>query len=150
KYLKEVVLPNIGAGAAKTGRSRRDVALSSLVFVITGENPQEMAAARERVRSQVAFYASTRNYRIILDTHGWGETAVRLTKKAAQGDWHTMAEEITDEMLAAFAVEGTPDAIADKLQANYDVILDRITFYHPSQPGEQEERWRQFARAFNG
>jgi probable F420-dependent oxidoreductase len=150
KYLKEVVLPNIEAGAAQAGRSRNDVALSSLVFVITGESPQEMAAARERVRSQVAFYASTRNYRVILDTHGWGETAVRLNKKAAQGDWHTMAQAITDEMLEVFAVEGPPEAIPDKLQAKYDGILDRITFYHPFRPGEHEERWRQFARAFNG
>src|SRR5437660_1584520 len=120
KCLKEVVLPNIEAGAAQAGRSRNDVALSSLVFVITGESPQEMAAARERVRSQVAFYASTRNYRVILDMHGWGETAVRLNKKAAQGDWHTMAQAITDEMLEVFAVEGPPEAIPDKLQAKYD------------------------------
>ena len=150
KYLEEVVLPNIATGAAKAGRSRKDVTLSSLVFVITGESPQEMAAARERVRAQVAFYASTRNYRLILDTHGWGETAVRLNRKAAQGAWDAMAEEITDEMLAVFAVEGTPDAIPDKLQAKYDGILDRITFYHPFQPSEHAERWRQFARAFNG
>ena len=150
KYLKEVVLPHIETGAARAGRSRKDVTLSSLVFVITGDTPQEIAAARERVRSQVAFYASTRNYRIILETHGWGETSMRLNKKAAQGDWHTMAQEITDEMLEVFAVEGTPEAIPDKLQAKYDGILDRITFYHPFQPGEHEARWRKFARAFNG
>jgi probable F420-dependent oxidoreductase len=150
KYLKEVVLPHIETGAARAGRSRKDVTLSSLVFVITGDTPQEIAAARERVRSQVAFYASTRNYRIILETHGWGETSMRLNKKAAQGDWHTMAQEITDEMLEVFAVEGTPEAIPDKLRAKYDGILDRITFYHPFQPGEHEARWRKFARAFNG
>ncbi len=116
KYLKEVVIPHIETGAAKAGRRRNDVALSSLVFVITGATPQEMAVARECVRAQVAFYASTRNYRIILDTHGWGETAVRLNKKAAQGAWNTMAQEITDEMLEVFAVEGTPEAIPDKCQ----------------------------------
>jgi probable F420-dependent oxidoreductase len=150
KYLQEVVLPNIATGAAKTSRSRNDVALSSMVFVITGDTPQEMAAARERVRSQIAFYASTRNYRIVLDTHGWGETFARLNKKAAQGAWNTMAQDITDEMLAVFAVEGTPEEIPDKLQARYDGLLDRLTLYHPFRPGEHEDRWRKFARAFNG
>jgi probable F420-dependent oxidoreductase len=150
KYLKEVVLPHIEAGAAKAGRRRHDVTLSSLVFVITGDTPQETAAARERVRAQVAFYASTRNYRIILDTHGWGETSARLNKKAAQGAWDDMAQEITDDMLKVFAVEGTPDEIPDKLQTKYDGILDRITFYHPFRPGEHEGRWRKFTRAFNG
>jgi probable F420-dependent oxidoreductase len=38
KYLKEVVLPNIATGAAGAGRSRDDMALSSLVFVITGDS----------------------------------------------------------------------------------------------------------------
>ncbi len=61
-----------------------------------------------------------------------------------------MAQDITDEMLAVFAVEGTPDAIPDKLQAKYDGILDRLTFYHPFRPSEHAERWRKFARAFNG
>jgi len=150
KYLEEVVLPNIARGAAKAGRSRNDVALSSLVFVITEDSSHEMAAARERVRAQVAFYASTRNYRVILETNGWGETFRRLNKKAPQGAWHMMAEEITDAMLQVFAVEGTPEAIPDKLQAKYDGILDRITFYHPFRPGEHEEHWRKFARAFNG
>jgi probable F420-dependent oxidoreductase len=150
KYLREVALPHIDAGAARAGRSRQDVSLSSLVFVITGDTSQEMSAARERVRSQIAFYASTRNYRVVLDTHGWGETFNRLNKKAAQGAWSDMAQEITDEMLQHFAVEGQPAEIPDKLQAKYDGILDRLTFYHPFQPGQHEARWRQFARAFNG
>jgi hypothetical protein len=109
-----------------------------------------MAVTRERVRAQIAFYASTRNYRLVLDTHGWGETFVRLNKKAAQGAWDTMAQEITDDMLTVFAVEGTPEEIPDKLQAKYNGILDRLTFYHPFRPGEHEQRWRKFARAFNG
>ena len=149
-YLKEVVFPNIELGAAKAGRSRKDVALASMPFVITGDSEAEMTAARERVRMQIAFYASTRNYRVVLDTHGWGETFARLNRKAAQGEWQSMAEDITDEMLAVFAVEGAPDAIPDRLHAKYDGILDRIALYHPFKPGEHEARWRKFTRAFNG
>jgi hypothetical protein len=61
-----------------------------------------------------------------------------------------MAQEITNEMLQHFAVEGRPEEIPDKLQAKYDGILDRLTFYHPFQPGQHAARWQKFARAFNG
>ena len=150
KYLKEVVFPNLDDGAAKAGRSRQDVALSSMVFVITGDTPDELASMRETVRTQIAFYASTRNYRIVMDTHGWGETYSRLNKKAARGQWDRMGEEITDEMLEVFAVQGPPESIPDKLHAKYDGILDRVAFYHPFRPGEHEERWHAFTRVFNG
>ena len=61
-----------------------------------------------------------------------------------------VASTTTQQLKLGTAVEGTPEAIPDKLQAKYDGILDRITVYHPFQPGEHEERWRKFARAFNG
>jgi probable F420-dependent oxidoreductase len=150
RYLQEVVLPNIDQGAAKAGRSRKALELSSMVFVITGESPEEIAALQDRTRRQIAFYASTRNYRIVMDIHGWGEACMRLNKKAAQGDWQGMAEEITDEMLQEFAVIGAPDEIPDKLQARYHGLLDRLAFYFPYQPGQHDARWHKIVQAING
>jgi probable F420-dependent oxidoreductase len=149
RYLQEVVLPNIEQGAAKAGRSRRDLELASMVFVITGDSPEEVAAAKERTRMRIAFYASTRNYRVVLDTHGWGEVSTRLSKKAAQGDWQGMAQEITDEMLEEYAVIGSPDEIPEKLHARYDGILDRLAFYFPYRVGEHDARWRRLVQAFH-
>ena len=107
KYLQEHVLPNIMQGAAKTGRSRHDIALVSAVFVITGDSAQELAEVRDKVRMQIAFYASTRSYWPVLETHGWGDVGRQLNRMAAQGDWHGMARAITDEMLDVYAVTGT-------------------------------------------
>jgi probable F420-dependent oxidoreductase len=149
KYLQEHVLPNIMQGAAQTGRSRRDIALVSAVFVITGDSAQELAEVRDKVRMQIAFYASTRSYWPVLETHGWGDAGRQLNHMAAQSNWNGMARAITDEMLDVYAVTGTPDEIPAMLRARYDGLLDRIAFYFPYQLGESEVRWRKFVQAFH-
>lgn len=148
KYLHEVTLPNIRAGADRAGRDPGACALSTTAFVIAGRDADEIEAAKQPVRQQIAFYASTRTYRGVLEAHGWGETCYRLNEKAAKGDWTGMAEEITDDMLEVFAVSATWDALADRVTAKYNGILDRVSFYIPYTGGDPD-RWRAIVRAFN-
>jgi probable F420-dependent oxidoreductase len=136
KYLRESVLPAIEAGAAKTGRTRRDVQLSASVFVVTNDTEREM------VRAQVSFYASTPSYRPVMEHHGWGEVGERLSRLASRGQWGEMPREISDEMLAEFAVVGMPSELPAKLHDKYSGLLDRVTLYLPFVPGENDERWR--------
>ena len=105
---------------------------------------------REQVRQQISFYASTRTYRVVLETHGWGAVADRLNEKAAKGEWAAMASEITDEMLDVYSVTGTWDDIGDKLKKRYDGLLDRVAFYMPYHPGKNETEWRKLNKQFNG
>ena len=111
---------------------------------------EEQDRMRAQVRQQIAFYASTRTYRVVLDTHGWGAVADRLNEKAAKGDWAGMASEITDEMLEVYAVTGTWDDIGDKIKKRYQGLLDRVAFYNPYNPGVNEAEWRNLTRQFNG
>ncbi len=149
KYFDEVVLPNIRAGMQKAGRKRGDVAISTTAFVITGDNAEEIEAAKAPVRQQISFYASTPAYAGVLETHGWGETARRLTDLSKRGEWAAMAKEITDEMLDVYAVTGPYDEIADKMKKKYEGYIDRLGFYFPFTSGN-EKRWRALVRAFNG
>ncbi len=149
KYFDEVVLPNIRSGQQKGGRKRSDITISTSVFVITGENASEIEAAKAPVRQQISFYASTPAYAGVLETHGWGETARRLTDLSKRGEWAAMANEITDEMLDVYAVTATYDEIAGKVKKKYEGYIDRLGFYFPFAPGN-EKRWRALVRAFNG
>jgi probable F420-dependent oxidoreductase len=149
KYLKETVLPNIETGLKKSGRERRDIALSSTIFVITGNTPDEIEAAKEPVRQQISFYASTRTYRKVLETHGWGDASDRLNELSRQGDWTAMANAITDDMLEVYAVIGKPDEIAQKVQARYEGLLERLSFYLPYSPIDNA-RWAPIVKVFNG
>jgi probable F420-dependent oxidoreductase len=148
RYLNESLLPEVRQGLAKGSRTRGDLTLSSSAFVITGTTAEEIERAKDAVRMQIAFYASTRTYIRVLEAHGWGDTCVRLNEKAAKGDWAGMGREITDEMLEVFAVTAPPDEIAAKVRAKYDGLLDRVAFYVPFTTGD-DERWKRIVRAFH-
>jgi probable F420-dependent oxidoreductase len=150
KYLRESIIPNIEAGLKKAGRPRKDFSIACPVFVAVGKNDEEIAKARNAIREQISFYASTRTYKGVLDAHGWGDAAQRLNEKAAKGDWKGMASEITDEMLDVYAVAGTYDKIGDNLKARYNGLLDRLYFYLPYHSGLDDDIWRHLTRQFNG
>jgi len=149
RYLREHLLPEVEEGLTTGGRTRRDLTLSTSAFVITGANDADIERAKDAVRMQIAFYASTRTYIRVLETHGWGDTCVRLNEKAAKGDWSGMGQEITDEMLEVFAVTAPFDEIAPAIQAKYGDILDRVAFYVPYNPGADDDRWRRIVGAFH-
>ena len=148
RYLRESLLPEIGRGLAKAARQRGDITLSTSAFVIAGNNDEEIARAKDAVRLQIAFYASTRTYARVLQAHGWGDTSARLNEKAAKGDWTGMASEITDEMLDVYAVTARWDDVAAKVKSRYDGILDRVALYLPFRPEADGERWRRIVHAF--
>lgn len=147
KYIDDVVRPNIEAGLAKSGRKRTDVTFATTAFVITGKNRDELERAKDPVRQQLSFYASTRTYIGVLEAHGWGETCYRLSEKAAKGDWGGMASLITDEMLEVYAVEGTWDEVPALLRKKYAGLIDRLGFYVAVRPGEDDARWRKLIAA---
>jgi hypothetical protein len=117
---------------------------------VTGADASEVEAAGRNVKSQIGFYASTPNYRVILECHGWGQVARDLTRKSIQGDWDGMAALITDEMLDAFAVVGTPDELPEKLRRRYTGLLDRLAVYETFRPDGDLTAQRALLAAFRG
>ena len=61
---------------------------------------------------------------------------------AREKKWREMPALITDEMLAAFAVEATPDEIGAALGDRYEGLIDRVALYIPFVAGEQDGFWR--------
>lgn len=142
RYLREVILPAIQDGTAKSGRGRGDVSVSVTAFVAA--SPEEEAFAR----MQIAFYASTPSYRPVMDLHGWGETAEKLSGHAAKGEWAEMPMLITDEMLGEFCLMTTAENLASDLKSRYAGLADRLTLYTPFVPGEKDDWWKALAEAF--
>ena len=141
RYLREVIIPGIEQGAAKAGRKRSDVSISVTAFIAT--TPEEEAFAR----MQISFYASTPSYRAVMDLHGWGETAEKLSGFAAKGEWAEMPMLITDEMLGEFCLRTTADHLAADLKSRYNGLADRLALYTPFVPGEKDEWWRELAKS---
>jgi len=129
QYLDQVVVPKVSEGAARAGRDPAEVDLAIPVFTIVGDTEEEKAAWRDRTRSQIAFYGSTRNYALQFDLLGFEGTSARLNERLKARDLLGMAELITDEMLELYSVESDWDDLSDRLVDRYGDLARRLVFY---------------------
>jgi probable F420-dependent oxidoreductase len=140
KYTDEVIIPAIKAGAQKAGRKFEDIDIVGGAFVITGANEEEVEKAKAPVRQQLSFYASTRAYHPVLETHGWEETGQKLFRLSMEGNWPEMARGITDEMLEHFAIIGTYDELLPKIKERYQGTVTTLDFGFGVRTASEEER----------
>lgn len=126
RYLREVTLPALRAGAEAAGRQRADIEVVVPVLVATGRTEESFEAARETVAQQIAFYGSTPEYIGVWDRHGWGDLGKELQELAVAGDREQLRDLVDDEVLDAFAVVGEPHTIARRLRARYGTLADRV------------------------
>jgi probable F420-dependent oxidoreductase len=145
-YVRQVVLPALEQGLQKSGRPRSAFTLRGTVFPILGETEEEFALARAAVRQRLAFYASTRTYKVVLEAHGWGDLTDRLHSMAARGAWEAMGREMTDEMLDAFCVTSTPENLGQALRERFDGLVDRLFLNLTYEPAAKKVDWRQVIR----
>ena len=131
RYLDEVTLPALEKGRTRAGRAMEGFELSGPMFVVTGRDEAEMAAAAKGVRGQIAFYGSTPAYRKVLDLHGWGDLQDDLNRMSKEGRWSEMGDLIDDEILREFAVVAPLDQVAAGLTDRWGDALSRISFYTP-------------------
>ena len=69
-FLRERLIPDIEAGAAKAGRTRRALELSTQAFLAIGDSRRGRQSS-EKIRQQISFMPDPR-YQLVLDAHGWG------------------------------------------------------------------------------
>ncbi len=131
KSWRESTLPALEAGALAGGRSLDDIDLCFQLMVVSGRNDEEVEQCRNIVRQQVAFYGSTPAYRVTLEAHGWGALQEELNRLSKKGDWATMSDLVTDEILETIAVVAPMDQLADRIRARCGEYADRVSFGVP-------------------
>lgn len=146
-YLREVVLPALAAGAARAKRPAGVVQLSVPAFVVTGRDREERDRTREKIRGQIAFYASTPSYAPVLEHHGWGDVRQQLSRLAARREWSEMPKLVDDAMLRELAVDVEPADVGPALRERYGGLADRVTLYQRFRPGRDDAFWRELIRA---
>jgi len=124
EYVRQVTLPAVEAGLAKSGRSRTDLQIVGAPFVVTGRNEEEFERVKLAARNQVAFYASTPAYRGVLESIGYGELQPELNRLSKAGQWLEMGQRIDDDLLERIALVGEPPQIGEKLTRRYGGIFD--------------------------
>ncbi|MGH2657997.1 MAG: LLM class flavin-dependent oxidoreductase, partial [Actinomycetota bacterium] len=120
-YIRQVVRPAIERGAAAAGRDPSDVSLTNSVVLQLNDDRER---ARFEAALQIAFYATTRTYRPVLDLHGFGDLTAPLREAYARGDLGEMAR-IALPMVDTYAVAGPEEECRERLAA-FDGLVDRI------------------------
>jgi probable F420-dependent oxidoreductase len=129
RYLHEVTIPTLRAARESVGKTMDGFAVCGPAFLATGNTDREIEAAKQRIRKQLAFYASTPAYARVLELHGWGELQPVLQVMSTRGKWDEMAELITDEMLSEFVAVGSPDEVATELAERFADVATSISLY---------------------
>ncbi|MBI3091414.1 MAG: LLM class flavin-dependent oxidoreductase [Candidatus Tectomicrobia bacterium] len=128
RYIAEIARPTMAEAAARAGRRLEDLELTS--YIITAVHEDRATALRE-AKHQIAFYATVKSYDVILDLHGFGEQARAIREAFKTIDIPRMVEAVTDDMVDALAIAGTPDDCRQQL-SRYDGLIDLPLFYSPS------------------
>ncbi len=128
RYIREVMLPALAAGAAASGRDRTRIAVAMKPLVCAAPDEASLAQKVPDVRARVAFYASTPGYRAAFEAHGLGDLAAELARLSRAGRWEEMPRRVSDDVLHTYAVVGTYDEIGRKLCERYGGLVTDVEF----------------------
>ena len=134
EFIRGTTLPALARGFARAGRTRESFVIAVQALVVTGFTEDEVRQAEMATRLQLAFYGSTPQYRVVLETHGWGELQSELHRLAREGRWTEMGALIDDRVLDAFTVRCAPGEVAARLRARYGGLVDRIAVICHARP----------------
>jgi len=140
-YLRETVVPELTAGASRSGRSLDGFEVIVPSFVVVGDTEDERTRWRERARMQVAFYGSTPNYAFVFEQVGHEGTTEALRERQKAGDIPGMATVIGDDLLRHFIVEGTWSTIADAIHERYAATATRVVNYFGAIGAADDPTW---------
>ena len=147
KYLEEVVRPAMDEGAQRAGRKPDEINLTASPMIAISDDADE---ARNEVKLQIAFYATTRTYTPILELHGKAHIVPDLRAAFEAKDKDKMRSLIDDDLCDAIAVAGTKDEVKDKVK-NWESVADRLMvsgpWYGPSQ-GRLMENYQALVETF--
>jgi probable F420-dependent oxidoreductase len=142
--LREVTLPALARGLAKSGRKREQLQLSAQVMIASGSSDEEIQATRRLTKQQIAFYGSTPAYKVVLDAHGWGELQPELNALSKRGQWDEMTGLISDEILEAVAICCPLGEVAARVRARYGDVAQRVSLV--AHWVRDPEPWAEIAR----
>lgn len=135
KYARESVVPLLRRVLENTGRMAAPFDLCAQPWIAMGTR-ESVARRLESYRRAVALHGGTKTYRAVWDAHGWGEVAGKLYDLAVKQEYAAMPRLVSDEMVSAFVVHGTPDEVVAQLKEGWASVATTIAF--PVEAGSEE------------
>jgi probable F420-dependent oxidoreductase len=140
QWTREVVLPALALGLQRSGRQRQDFHFCAAALCAIGRDVRE---ARRAAAASIAHYATVTAFEPVFLSHGFEVLLQAIHEAFLRGDTEAMVDAVSDEMLDAFAVAGTPDHARKKV-AIYGELADSLALSWPEHflPRDQVETYR--------
>lgn len=129
-YLKDVVLPNVAAGARRANRDPSTIDIASETIICVSKDRSE---ALHRARIQAGLYAAHPVCEPVVRAAGL-EKEQAAVREALMTKGPSALQDVTDEkLIELLSVTGTPDECRRKLK-DYEEVLPHIIFHTPYAP----------------
>jgi probable F420-dependent oxidoreductase len=127
QYFTNIVHPNLKRGLTSTGRSISDIELCSLKVCSVDK---DRARARRRARPPIAFYSNLPYFDQVLDPAGFTKEKLAIRAAMAENDVPKMLDLVTEDMIDALVLAGTPDEVRKKLES-FEGLFETLILYCP-------------------
>ncbi|HWS92235.1 MAG TPA: TIGR03617 family F420-dependent LLM class oxidoreductase [Mycobacterium sp.] len=131
RHFAERTVPAIADGLRVSGRQPHQFQVIAQAMVAVARTEDELATAVDRVASLIAFYGSTPAYRPVLEVEGWEELQPELNGLSKIGKYPEMRRLITDPMVRAYGIVGTPEQCADQIRQRFGKHASEVCCYFP-------------------
>ncbi len=126
RFLEEICLPSVRAGAEQAGRVPRTVEIVAAVTLVAGATEEELDSERERHRRLFAFLYSTPAYGKTLELYGIEELGRQLRAVVREQRWEDLPVLIPDELLDTLLVVGRYEDLGPLLTARFKGLADGL------------------------
>lgn len=127
-YFRDTVRPNVEKGRQLTGRGDQPFEYATLKICSVD---RDAARARQLARHTIAFYATLPYFDIVLDPAGFTEQKERIRAAATGMDVEAMIGAVSDDMVDALVLAGTPDQVREQAEA-FRGLVDNLILYAPT------------------
>ena len=151
EYMTTVVQPNLDKGRTAAGRAATGFERCVIKPCVVHEDAEH---ARDLARNAVALYAGALSYYdVVLDPMGFAPATQAIRAALQRGDVPGMLDAVTEEMLDALVVAGTPDDVRRQLLP-WEGLCDLLLLYCPPsltmEPAETRANHEAIIAAFAG
>ena len=133
-YVRDVVLPALGEGAARAGRSIEDIDVACGYPTVVAEDGSGIEDAKGQVLMFATAASSSPFYAASFAAAGYGDLVTELRERVGALDAEGAMAAIPDEAVAAMTVSGTPDDICGRVDELRTAGV-RTVAVNPSPPG---------------
>ncbi|CAJ1508969.1 LLM class flavin-dependent oxidoreductase [[Mycobacterium] holstebronense] len=126
---------HLDSGLARSGRTRADLDVCQGAEVSFASDEKHLKELIDSRKTELAFSlggmgsASTNFYNQAYSRQGWSDVAAAVKERWQAGDREGAAALITDEMVLATTLIGTPAMVRDRLQVWCDTGVDTVRVY---------------------